>query len=170
LGLPALLVTGRAHSRRLGRSGPWAALEPAGISAQCNGRALRLYLIKRRGQPSKVGSDAFTAEFGGERIPLNFVPFGTSTTLYPVLQHCVMPANRRSPSRFVADPLPTDDLAIEHRREHKDRAAQDQKFIAAMIAAIRAGTERPHRVGIDTTPGTRAPRMIHRANVRRLDI
>jgi hypothetical protein len=81
-----------------------------------------------------------------------------------------MPASRRPPSRFVADPLPTDDLAFEHRREHKDRATQDRKFIAAMIAAIRAGAERPHRVGIDTTPGTRAPVIIRRANDPRLDV
>jgi hypothetical protein len=109
------------------------------------------------------------AEFGGERIAF--------WTLYHLVQapycttvlHCAMPAGR-SPSRVVADPLPTDDLAITHKREHKDRAAQDQKFIAAMIAAMRAGTERPHRIGINTAPGTRAPMMINRRDDPRLDI
>jgi hypothetical protein len=31
------------------------------------------------------------------------------------------------------------------------------RFIAAMSAAIRAGFERPPRVGIDPTPGTKSP-------------
>jgi hypothetical protein len=34
---------------------------------------------------------------------------------------------------------------------------RNAKFIAAMAAAIRAGLERPARVGIDRTPGTRNP-------------
>jgi hypothetical protein len=35
-----------------------------------------------------------------------------------------------------------------------------QRFIAAMAAAIRAGEERPPRVGIDRTPGTKKPRFV----------
>ena len=31
------------------------------------------------------------------------------------------------------------------------------KFVDAMAAAIRAGLERPPRVGIDRTPGTKSP-------------
>jgi hypothetical protein len=31
------------------------------------------------------------------------------------------------------------------------------KFVAAMAAAIRAGLERPPRIGIDRTPGTKKP-------------
>jgi hypothetical protein len=34
------------------------------------------------------------------------------------------------------------------------------KFVAAMAAAIRAGEERPPRVGIDPTPGTKKPRYV----------
>jgi len=33
----------------------------------------------------------------------------------------------------------------------------NDRFIAAMAAAIRAGLERPPRVGIDRTPGTKKP-------------
>ena len=33
----------------------------------------------------------------------------------------------------------------------------DRKFVAAMVAAIRAGLERPPRVGIHRTPGTKSP-------------
>jgi hypothetical protein len=33
----------------------------------------------------------------------------------------------------------------------------NQRFVAAMAAAIRAGLERPPRVGIDPTPGTKSP-------------
>ena len=35
-----------------------------------------------------------------------------------------------------------------------------RNFIAAMAAAIRAGKERPPRVGVDQTPGTRNPRYV----------
>jgi hypothetical protein len=31
------------------------------------------------------------------------------------------------------------------------------KFITAMVHAVRAGLERPPRVGIDPTPGTKRP-------------
>jgi hypothetical protein len=34
------------------------------------------------------------------------------------------------------------------------------KFVVAMAAAIRAGRERPLRVGIDRTPGTKSPTYI----------
>jgi hypothetical protein len=34
------------------------------------------------------------------------------------------------------------------------------KFVAAMAAAIRAGEERPPRVGVDRTPGTKKPRYV----------
>jgi hypothetical protein len=33
----------------------------------------------------------------------------------------------------------------------------NERFIAAMAAAIRAGLERPPRVGIDRRPGTKNP-------------
>jgi hypothetical protein len=33
----------------------------------------------------------------------------------------------------------------------------NDRFVAAMAAAIRAGLERPSRVGIDRTPGTKNP-------------
>jgi hypothetical protein len=33
----------------------------------------------------------------------------------------------------------------------------NDRFVAAMVAAIRAGLERPPRVGIDRTPGTKKP-------------
>jgi len=33
----------------------------------------------------------------------------------------------------------------------------NDRFVAAMAAAIRAGLERPPRVGIDRTPGTKNP-------------
>ena len=33
----------------------------------------------------------------------------------------------------------------------------NERFIRAMAAAIRAGLERPERVGIDRTPGTKNP-------------
>jgi hypothetical protein len=35
-----------------------------------------------------------------------------------------------------------------------------RRFIAAMAAAIRSGEERPPRVGIDQTPGTKKPRFV----------
>ena len=35
-----------------------------------------------------------------------------------------------------------------------------RNFIAAMAAAIRAGKERPPRVGIEQKPGTRNPRYV----------
>lgn len=35
----------------------------------------------------------------------------------------------------------------------RDRRRQDQRFVAAMCAAIRAGTERPDRVGIHRAEG-----------------
>jgi hypothetical protein len=34
------------------------------------------------------------------------------------------------------------------------------KFVVAMAAAIRAGLERPLRVGIDRTPGTKNPSYV----------
>jgi hypothetical protein len=33
----------------------------------------------------------------------------------------------------------------------------NRRFVVAMAAAIRAGLERPPRVGIDPTPGTKSP-------------
>jgi hypothetical protein len=33
----------------------------------------------------------------------------------------------------------------------------NQRYVAAMAAAIRTGLERPPRVGIDRTPGTKNP-------------
>jgi hypothetical protein len=36
----------------------------------------------------------------------------------------------------------------------------NQRFIKAMAAAIRAGLERPPRVGIDRTPGTKNPAYV----------
>jgi hypothetical protein len=33
----------------------------------------------------------------------------------------------------------------------------NERFVRAMAAAIRAGLERPARVGIDRTPGTKSP-------------
>ena len=36
------------------------------------------------------------------------------------------------------------------------------RFVAAMAAAIRAGLERPPRVGIDRTPGTKNPLYLWR--------
>jgi hypothetical protein len=33
----------------------------------------------------------------------------------------------------------------------------NDRFVAAMAAAIRAGLERPPRVGMDCTPGTKNP-------------
>jgi hypothetical protein len=59
-----------------------------------------------------------------------------------------------------------------NRRAHQEKSALDlgstyysrvqlfemnANFIAAMAAAIRAGLERPPRVGIDSTPGTKNP-------------
>jgi hypothetical protein len=38
-----------------------------------------------------------------------------------------------------------------------------RNFIAAMAAAIRAGKERPPRVGIEQKPGTRNPRYVRAA-------
>jgi hypothetical protein len=35
-----------------------------------------------------------------------------------------------------------------------------RRFIAAMTAAIRAGQERPPRIGIDRTPGTKKPHFV----------
>ena len=36
----------------------------------------------------------------------------------------------------------------------------NERFVAAMVAAIRAGLERPPRVGIDQTPGTKKPSYV----------
>jgi len=36
----------------------------------------------------------------------------------------------------------------------------NDRFVAAMVAAIRAGLERPPRVGIDLTPGTKKPSYV----------
>ena len=36
----------------------------------------------------------------------------------------------------------------------------NERFVAAMVAAIRAGLERPPRVGIDLTPGTKKPSYV----------
>jgi hypothetical protein len=36
----------------------------------------------------------------------------------------------------------------------------NDRFVAAMAAAIRAGLERPPRVGIDLTPGTKNPSYV----------
>jgi hypothetical protein len=59
-----------------------------------------------------------------------------------------------------------------NRRAHQEKSALDlsstyysraqlfemnANFIAAMAAAIRTGLERPPRVGIDSTPGTKNP-------------
>jgi hypothetical protein len=59
-----------------------------------------------------------------------------------------------------------------NQRAHQEKSALDlsstyysgaqllemnANFIAAMAAAIRAGLERPPRVGIDRTPGTKNP-------------
>jgi hypothetical protein len=38
----------------------------------------------------------------------------------------------------------------------------NRKFVVAMAAAIRAGLERPPRVGIDPTPGTKSPLYLWR--------
>lgn len=38
-----------------------------------------------------------------------------------------------------------------------DLRRMNDRFVTAMIAAIRAGNERPPRVGIDQTPGTKKP-------------
>jgi hypothetical protein len=41
----------------------------------------------------------------------------------------------------------------------------DQRYVAAMAAAIRTRLERPPRVGIDRTPGTKNPSYVpHGAN------
>ena len=46
-----------------------------------------------------------------------------------------------------------------------DLEEMNQRFIKAMAAAIRAGHERPPRVGIDRTPGTKNPSHVpHGAN------
>jgi hypothetical protein len=42
-------------------------------------------------------------------------------------------------------------------------AQMNTRFITAMAAAIRAGLERPPRVGIDSTPGTKNPTNYVRA-------
>ena len=44
-----------------------------------------------------------------------------------------------------------------------DLEEMNQKFIKAMAAAIRAGHERPPRVGIDRTPGTKNPSHVPQA-------
>lgn len=36
----------------------------------------------------------------------------------------------------------------------------NDRFVAAMAAAIRAGLERPPRIGIDRTPGTKNPNYV----------
>ena len=43
------------------------------------------------------------------------------------------------------------------RVDYQSLRRMNTSFVAAMAAAIRAGLERPPRVGIDRTPGTKNP-------------
>jgi len=52
-------------------------------------------------------------------------------------------------------PYGRSDYQTELRRLNK-------RFVVAMAAAIRAGLERPPRVGIDRTPGTKSPLYLWR--------
>jgi hypothetical protein len=67
----------------------------------------------------------------------------------------------RQPERVEPDKVeyfvrwdPKDELLLMNRR-----------FVAAMAAAIRARLERPPRVGIDRTPGTKKP-LLYRSTRR----
>jgi hypothetical protein len=51
------------------------------------------------------------------------------------------------------------DIGVEWLSD--DYVAMDGRFVAAMAAAIRAGDERPPRVGIDTRPCTRHPVVLN---------
>ena len=46
-----------------------------------------------------------------------------------------------------------------------DLQRMNERYIAAMAAAIRARLERPPRVGIDRTPGTKKP-LLYRSTRR----
>ena len=71
------------------------------------------------------------------------------------------------------DNLALDDLAPENFAPDEMRhglpwsktelEVMSRNFIAAMAAAIRAGKERPPRVGIEQKPGTRNPRYVRAA-------
>jgi len=71
------------------------------------------------------------------------------------------------------DNLALDDLAPENFAPDEMRhglpwsktelEVMTRNFIAAMAAAIRAGKERPPRVGIEQKPGTRNPRYVRAA-------
>lgn len=41
-----------------------------------------------------------------------------------------------------------------------DLQRMNERFVRAMAAAIRAGLERPPRIGIDQAPGTRNPSYV----------
>jgi hypothetical protein len=50
----------------------------------------------------------------------------------------------------------------------KDQFSEmNAKFIGAMAAAIRAGLERPPRVGVDPRPGTKNPSFVRDSEVSR---
>jgi hypothetical protein len=73
---------------------------------------------------------------------------------------------------LALDNLAPDDVAPDEMRHglpwsKTELEVMTRNFIAAMAAAIRAGKERPPRVGIDQTPGTRNPRYV-RAAVRQV--
>ena len=52
---------------------------------------------------------------------------------------------------------PEDPHGLVGRVDYQSLRRMNTSFVAAMAAAIRAGLERPPRVGIDRTPGTKSP-------------
>jgi hypothetical protein len=58
---------------------------------------------------------------------------------------------------------PEEPQLLSSKSDHQSRLqVMNKRFVAAMAAAIRAGLERPPRVGIDPTPGTKSPLYLWR--------
>ena len=58
------------------------------------------------------------------------------------------------------EPDEPEDPRLVGRVDYQSLRRMNTSFVAAMAAAIRAGLERPPRVGIDRTPGTKNPSYV----------